>query len=445
MACCSACEAKAKAKPEISMSDKTTSLKSILTAIGVLKDADPNLVKALSDDATVDATLAKGDIDSKRSEDLGRGAEYVKDNWSRGNTNKTATREEIKMGPGEESSGAGAERMVRHYSNPAEQHHGIEQAVERLAAMFDGFGKSMTDAVAAIKADSAATKALVVQLAIAKSESEDEEEEDEEESEVVEINASRGKSRVEQAKILMKSLKKAKTDEAKAAIKAELTKLLAKAQINFLVTKSKTDRAALYELAAKAGITKADINVVQEEEEDEEDEEEGKGKSHAVAETSTTTATKAVTDDKGNQADREDNKNGNQAAAAKATDASAGNVDMSSIKSQLEAALAGQAVLSTSIKGLMDIVSGKSRVSDQIPELAKAKPDVIQAILDTIDQQETAGSLAQADAMAARDIASQTRLVADGKLDGAIVKARLEKSSNTVRAIFTNGMAEKAA
>jgi hypothetical protein len=433
MACCEACAAKAKAKPEIlSMSDKpATSLKSLLSAIGILKEADPNLVKALSADVDVEGALSKGEIDNAKSEGLGRNTGYVKDGWSEGQTNKTASREEIKIGPGEAASGMGAEKMVRDYSNPAPQHHGIEQAVERLANMFEGFGKSMTDGMATMKADQSAVKALLVQMAISKA-SEDDEEEDEEESEVVEINASRGKSRIDQAKVLIKSLKKAKTDEAKAAIKAELTKLFAKAQINFMVAKSKADRTALYELAAKAGITKADINVVQEEEEDEEEEEE-KRKSAPVADVTT----KAVTDDKGNQADREDNKNGNQEAAAKAA------VDANS-KTQLDAALKGIAVLETSVKGLMDIVSGKSRVADQIPNIAKATPDVIQVILDTIEQQENSGAIAQADAMAARDIAVMTRLSSEGKFDGAIVKARLEKSSGTVRAIFSNAMANAA-
>lgn len=393
------------------MSDKNQpSLKNLLAAIGLIKDSDPNLVKALADDVTIDATLAKGEIDRHKSAPME--ADYVKDQWSPGGKHATPTREQITMGPGEEASGAGAEKMVGHYSNPAPQHHGIEQAVERLAAMFGGFGKSMDAQNALLKSivdSNAAVKALLIQSVISKAEEDEEDEEDE--SEVVEINASRAK-----AKDLISQIKVAKSAKKKAALTKALNEVLAE-----------IDEAAKSATAGiRAAASKADINVVQEEEEEDEEEAEKAKKAKEAADA----AAKAVTDDQGNQADREDSKNGNQDAAAKAK--------------QLEDALKGIAMLETTVKGLMDVVSGKSKVSDQIPDIAKAKPDAIEAIIESVNQQQRAGALSDPDAMAAREIAAMTRRAASGQMDAAIVKSRLEKSSPLVRSIFAENIKSAA-
>lgn len=167
------------------MSDqKKSTLKSILDAIGVLKDSDPTLVKALADDAGVDATLVKGELDKQKSTGLGSKTEYVKDGWSEGMVNKAPAREELNIGPGQEASGRGAEKMVKEYSNPATQHHGIEQAVEKLGDMFMGFGKAMTAHMEKMSQDQAAMKSLMVQSIISKAESEEEDDEEEDEEEL---------------------------------------------------------------------------------------------------------------------------------------------------------------------------------------------------------------------------------------------------------------------
>lgn len=406
------------------MSDqKKNSIKSILNALGVLSDSDATLVKALAEDAGVDTSLiTKGDIDNKRSSGLGAKTEYVKDAWSEGQLNKTATREELNIGPGQEASGAGAEKMTREYSNPAAQHHGIEQAVERLGAMFTGFGKSLDAMTALMKANTdgnAAIKALLVQSIVAKAK--DEEDEEDDESEVVEINASRAKSKIEAAKALVKAIKKSDDPAEIKALRKSLVSALAKGQLYAFAANSVELKKSIKDIAAKA-----DIEVVQEEEE--EDDEEGEAKSL----TAKPAAAKATTDDQGNQADKEDNKNGNQEAAAKATELS--NADL---QKKLADALSGMAMLETTVKGMMDVVSGKSKIVDQLPvDISKAKPDAIQAILDQVENMESANNISNADAMAARAIASMTKQASEGKMDGAIAKARLEKSSPTVRALF---------
>lgn len=422
------------------MSDqKKSTLKSILDAIGVLKDSDQNLVKALADDAGVDTSLVmKGEIDDKKSEGLGKKTEYVKDNWSQGETQGSATREEIRVGPGESASGSGAEKMVRDYSNPAAQHHGMEQAVMRMASIFEGYGKALDTQNAMMKSmmeGNAAVKALLVQSLIAKSEGEEEEDDEDEESEVVEINASRAKSKIEAAKALLKSIRKAKTEEEKKSLRKSLRAILADASLSVTLAKSEELTKSF-----TAVLAKADINVVQEEEdEDEEDEEAEKAKK---AKDAADAAAKAKKDDKGNQADREDAANGNQAAAAKAREA-----EMEALKAQqtkISDALSGLAMLESNVKGMMDVVMGKAKIADTLPDIAKAKPDVIQSILDSVSQMEEQGSIQGADASAARDIASMTREVSAGRMDAAIVKGRLEKSSTTVRSIFSNAMSKAA-
>lgn len=446
MACCSTCEAKAKAKSETEMSDqKKSTLKSILDAIGVLRDNNPDLVKALADDAGVDASLVmKGEIDDKKSEGLGKKTEYVKDNWSLGETQGTITREEIKVGPGESASGSGAEKMVRDYSNPAAQHHGMEQAVMRMASIFEGYGKSLDVQNAMMKSmleGNAAVKALLIQSIVAKSEGEKEEDDEDEESEVVEINASRAKSKIDAAKALIKSIKKAKSDEEKKSLRKSLRAILADASLSVTLA----NQAELTK-SFTAVLAKADINVVQEEEDDDEEDEEAdkakKAKEATDAAAKAADAAKAKKDDQGNQADREDSANGNQAAAAKAREA-----EMEALKAQhvkISDALSGLAMLETSVKGMMDVVMGKAKIADTLPDIAKAKTDTIQAILDQVSEMENQGSIQPADASAARDIASMTREASAGRMDAAIVKGRLEKSSTTVRSIFSNAMTKAA-
>lgn len=421
------------------MSGKNPSIKDILQAVGLLKSADPSVVSALATDEALVKSL------SQTAEPLSP-AEHVDDIWLKGQRDKTPTREEVKIGPSQSASGGGAERMIDDYSNPARQMYGVQQVAERFEHILSGF----SNAAKSIVAESAKTNALIQALVAKAAEEESEEEEDEEEeSEVVEINASRGKSHLGKARKLLRKaedMKEAMEDEddkdKKKACKAQIKKLiksaikaLLKARDCAYAAKSAELKKDIQELIALHEIRKADINVVQEEEEEEEDEEEeegeGKGKSQTAAAASPAAAPateKAKTDDAGHQADRADPASGNQAAASKA------EVDPS-IKAQIEQAVAGLAMLTTTVNGIMDVVSGKTKVTDLAP-VVKSEGIRVPELYEQIREKNESGIITDIEAYAAREIAQKVELAKSGKYDIALVNDRLSKASTAVQNLF---------
>jgi len=365
-----------------------------------------------------------------------------------GQLHGSATREQIKTGPGQVASGLGAEGMVREYSAVAAQ-RGTALYPEPLERMLADFGRSMKSSMEALLlSQSNLPAALVEALKAKKAKGEDEEEEDEEESEVVEINASKkAKDFLRKARKLAKDLDVLKADmedcdtsaERKAARKAikslehDLGAVLGKAQV-FAYAASDAELKKSIRLIA----SKADVEVVQEEEEDEEEEEESKSKkaaakaaeeaAEATAKAAKEAAEKAKTDDKGHQADRQDPANGNQAAAAKTVD--------NETLSKLEKALSGMDTLKMEVRQMMDVISGKSKVADLVPDLSKAKVADIDSVTDKIEEMEESGQLTPIEACAARDIASLAKAAAEGTMPASRVRERLEKTSSNVVALF---------
>lgn len=427
----------------------------ILSAAKVLLSAKPDELESLKGDAEVMKALS-----GLRARDLQPG-ETVGELWSDNRLHGSATRQEIKVGPGQESSGRGAERMVREYSNPAPQ-HGVALDPESLArdlSFMANSMKSLSDGISALPA-------AIVEAMKAKKTSEDEE--DEEESKVVEINASKKAkeslvkarrlvTRIETLKSEMDDCegdeRKAKRKSVKALIK-ELGQLLAKAQLFAYAADNSELKKSVRVIAAKA-----DINVVQEEEEDEEEEDDEKKKARKAKEDAEAAAAKAAaaealknavgtavtealkaagidlskkakTDDKGNQCDDADPKTGNQAASAKAS----GEFD--ELKSKLEESLKGNDALKLQLNQLFDVVAGKTKLSDLIPDLSKAKPTDIIPITEKIDDMEEAGQLTVVEAAAAREIASLAKASAEGTMPYSRVSERLQKTTSNVVELF---------
>ena len=446
----------------------------LIQAVLTLLKADPKDLESIS----ADAEVAKAITQHSNSQ---RGGEYIPDQHTDGQLHGSATREQVKVGPGQEASGAGAERMIRDYASPARQ-RGTALYPEPLEQMLDGFGravKSLADGVTTLIETQKTLPSQIVEAMTAKAakKADDEEEEDEEESEVVEINASKkAKSAIRKAKKLIADIETLKSEiedmepsaerrEKRASCKAlqkDLAKILRKAlELAYAAGAASGKDEKLVAKAAdlkkeiRTIATKADINVVQEEEEDEEEEDEKEkakkaAKALADAEAAKAAAAaagngesdKAKTDDKGHQADRQDPKNGNQAAASKSTEEA-----ISSISKRLEDALTGMGVLQGDLRTVMDVVSGKSRMSTAIPDvssIAKAKPEEIASVLEQIDDLEDAGQLNSIEVSAAREIAGMAKAVAEGTLPKARLEERLQKSTANVVSIF-KGKFPKAA
>lgn len=418
-------------------------LKQLLDAVNILKGADPKIIESLS----ADASLAKASeaLGKMEAESL-QGHEMVHDQWTAGYTDKAATAEEIKVGPAEAASGAGAEKMVRDYSNPAAQ-HGITLAAEKLSRMLMPMASSMKALVDAQRVTQASletlTKALIVKAKKSEGSESDEDDEDEE-SESVEINAAKkSKELFAKARKLLKAAKAKKAeaddaddDEAEKACKSEAKRLRKSAERT--LSKARTfaymggNEAAETRKSLLDFIAKSDVNITQEEDDEDDDDKEDDeaDKAKKAASPDAAAAAKAKTNDKGNQADHAD-KDGNQAAEAAKAEA---------IGARLEKALGAVQnsdeiqLLRADVRQMMEVIAGKSKFSDQVPAIAKAIVTDPNALSTRIAELRDTDQISDTDEIAANDIMRMLKNRSD--YPEAKIADRLASASQTVRDIF---------
>jgi hypothetical protein len=437
-------------------------MRDVINAMNILNKSDPKVVQALAKDISLEKA-------AEHAENL-EGKDWVEDNWAEGNVNKAPTREQIKVGPREASSGEGAERMIRDYSDTAPQ-HGITLTAEAMSRMLGPINSSMKSLASTMSSNTAVLMALLKAMGEeeekdekeeeekeegmkarkarkaakvlkadadhedeAEEESEEDEEESEEESEVVEINAAKcrdllakARRKLAQAKAMKDEAEEEREegeDEEKCKAKLRKARALRKAAAKLLAKARTAAYAASSDELKKAvrlTITKADINVVQEEEEDEEEEEEEEGEEE---ETKAKAAAKGP-DAKGNQADHADPESGNQDSEA-----------VKALAQKVEKSLEGFSMLQTDVRGLMETIAGRSKNSPVVPNLAKAQVSAPDDLNVEISNMVEAGTLNDNDAFAARDILGKITLAKAGHLDKAVVHERLAQASPTVRSIL---------
>ena len=422
-----------------------------LAAITTLKAMpEAELQTALKDAGLI----AKADLGHAQGLSAG---EVVGDHWKEGMMHRGAVREEIKTGPSEASSGGGAERMVRDYSNPAMQ-HGTTLTAETLVHIMEpvaAASKAQTEAIRGLVTTVTALAASLTPTAKAEEDEDDEDDDEEEdESEVVEIDAAKAatlmshspvvnrllvKAMVAQAKALIAKAAKMrgkasemKDEDRKACKKAarELTKkaaaILGKALS--IVHKSESLSKAHFDTTILSVALKADINVTQEEEEDEEEEDEDEAKAKSDIKS---VAVKAKKPAKGNQADKMDPATGNQDDSA-----------MKAIiqkQEELDKALSGLGMLSTDVRGMFDTIMGRSRSSEIVPVIGKSEAAVGatgELTEARFNELHRSGELNDADHMAAMDILSKAQAVREGVLAQSVLDNRIERTSTVVKALF---------
>lgn len=411
-------------------------IREVMSALNVLKavpqaDLDKIVAEVEGD------PLQKGDM---HAEGLKPG-EMVHDFRTEGHVDSGPTKQEIRTGPAQESSGAGAARMIADYSPSQAAQMGIVLMAEKFEKLIAPMATSMKALVDGQK--SLVDLMTPIAAKAAKAESEDDEEDEEEESEVVEINASRAKSLVAKAEKMIKAAKamedeaEDEDDEMKARKARRESRRLMKAAGKLLLrarsrayaaqTKGKDIRVQIRTL-----LVKADINVTQEEEEEDEDEEE---------------KAKAGTDAARNQADHP-NKDGNQAdeaekskaVAALAAKAAAGDLDEARVKKALEDM--GIPMISMKINELMDTLSGRSRVqAAPVLDLAKAKPNYIEGRLAAIPLAKSAGRLSDTDEAIVKDLLNMHKNVQAGNVDKAILDHRIQLAPRAVQDFIATDLA----
>jgi len=373
-------------------------LKDILAALGILKAADPEMVKTLQEDDAVTKAVAE--------------ATTIMDRWEASRVHAGVIKEEIKTGPEQESSGAGAPKMIKEYSEPTAQ-RGATLASESFSRILG----PMADALKAIAANQSSLQSLVKTLITAKADEEEEDEEDEED-EVVEIKESKkAKKLLAQAKALL--VKATDSDEPKAIDKAkiEAAPLLIKAKLLAALSGDETLSKSIADLIAKA-----DINVVQEEEEDEDEEDEEKSKK--AKEAADAAAKAGAKNDAAAAAENQDK----WAEAAKSVE---------TVRKNMEAVLAGNATLSAKFSDVLQFIQGQAMKASGggggVPEVAKAAVSE-----DAITVAKSAGLLTDEEEVIARDFGNMFKKADDGVIPKDVVKAKLSRAPGAVRAIFAN-------
>lgn len=391
-----------------------------------------DMIDRIKKTAVADIEKVVADQGLEKAAQLLTESEKVMDHWQEGQMHGAATAEEVKVGPTQAATGANTGAMVREYANPAAQ-HGVQLDAQKLMRNLSALGaasKSQGEAIGHIADTVKSLATAVTAILVQKSEEEEKEvekaEDSPEDKEFMEKAASAASTLIEQAKsdiarakALRKAMEDMDDDDDKAEMKAArkkarmLTKsagiALGKARTHAYVAGNVALRKSIAEIAAKA-----DVDVLEGDEVNEKDDL-GKSDDEEGME-------KAKTNDAGHQADHADPATGNQAATAKA----------------VADALSGVKALTTTVNGLMDIVSGKARTQPVSAAVVKGVVEAKQSIHDRIDEMAEADMLSANDVVMAKSIAQMVDGVAKGTSTPDMLRSRLDKASHAVKLLYAD-------
>lgn len=394
---------------------------------------------------TVDQIL--GELDKATSEEVRRVLNEIPihDDMFMGEIRHTnPSPEEIKFGPTQEASGAGAGKMIREYSNVAPQ-FGIVNLYNDFSRKLDSLKKSILMISEAVKAQNA-----VIQH-VAKSQTPSVSDKS---APVFSDEVTKAKELIKKSKsLILKSELYGIDDLSFEDVMEDIRKadLLLKKAKSLLIKAEEEDEKEEEEekevekslgdvkkFSMRLGKAKEEIEGKKKEEEEkeskarkaEEDKKEEKEDKESKAHKSESEsekekeedkekkAHKAKDNDKGNQNDKA-NKDGNQVDAA--------------AKSSSEEIL----VMKKTIAEMMDIISNSSKYGKDVPNLSKAQADnyIVSKSAD-IESAFEAGLLSGGEEITARSILSMFELAQKGDIDPSVVTNRINSSSSAVKTVF---------
>jgi hypothetical protein len=449
----------------------STGIAALLHTMG----ASATEVKAAADVIT-DLEIGKA-TEGMTSQSLDAG-QIVQDRWHQGQGHTVPGAEKIKIGPVQEASGGGAEKMVAEYSHPAPQVH-LQMEAERLAAEMGsmrGYMRSHAEAIGKL-AKSQETVNTVLTALLTKAASEEEEGAvPGEASSFFEWHARKAgqflratKSVLNKAVQIKDGLDELPTPEAKKAAKGQFRDLRKKAArlglsalaASYAAKSEEADPAAdtlkaLHDMMEEDHTLKADIAALHDKDREKDEEKRAKkamkklarkakkiaakkaekAAAKAAAEAGTITeggVESAKGDDKGNQADKQKPENKNQDdSAKKALDAE--------MLGRIEAALKGIEPLAGSVPQVMEILAGRPVTQNVTQPLALMKadaaPDTLMAIDQRIDEAVANGKLDGTSEMRARDLLQKVTLVKAGVMSEEMWKSNVKQSPISVQEIF---------
>lgn len=395
-----------------------------------------DMIDRIKKTAVADIEKVVSDQGLEKAAQLLSESEKVMDHWQEGEMHGAATAEEVKVGPAQAATGANTGRMNSEYSNNAPQ-HGVQLDAQKLLRNLSALGassKANTEAIGhvadTVKSLSAAVTALLMQKAEGEKEEEKEVEKAEDcdgDKEYMEKAAAKAATLIEQAKAAIaraKALRKAMEDMDEEDDKAEMKAARKKARLltktaGIALGKARAAAFAAGSVELRKSIldisVKSDVDVLDDDEVNEKDD---LGKATEEEDS----MEKAKTNDAGNQADHADGANGNQDATAKA----------------VADALSGVKALTTTVNGLMDIVSGKSRVQPVSTAVVKGVIEAKQSITDRIEEMADNDMLSPTDVVMAKSIAQMVDGVAKGTSTPDMLRSRLDKASHAVKLLYAD-------
>lgn len=389
-------------------------------------------------DMLQDAQLSKAfDVIEAGAESL-TSSDFVPDLWASGEGQKVPTAEEVKTGPEQFASGDNAQRQIAQYSGNQVGQRGLTELATRLGGLVSRMG-SMEKSLHAvhqhvsllstgvqkvleksIEADAALAKAVEAQTAaaaVAKAAEpaaevskgfpdKDEEDDDEKAKSLMVAGAAKtlavSKSLIAKAEELegdgMAGSAKSRRDEARVAL-----------------VKAKT----MLDAAGAMGATGDDVTKL--------------AKSMEVFATAKSMQDVYPDSAKGDAvAKSEDKKEDDEVAKAQAA--------IVAKSAEIEAALAGLAVMKSDVQNFMATVSGMSRSPGGPPNttaLAKSDPQsYARGKSAEVMRMQDEGVMSNEDVMAAHDILGKMQAASSGFLPPNAVADRIRGASSTVRSFF---------
>lgn len=439
----------------------------LLSRLGVTPDSAKKAAEILSED---DMTKANPDTTKKAMPHatMLTPGQMVESLWEEGQLHRVPGADTLKVGPVQESSGAGAEKMIREYSNPAPQ-MGIQVQAEELAAhlhAFHGAMKSIAgkhDALVDVVTKSSEqiqNLTTVAAAILAKAEEHEKEEEKKREEEHDEHHMDKAATYFKKARQLLKKSKAIKVEAKAVTVKADaknlkrVATLLRKAAARYLmrartealagrgtaVDRTFESRKAIDAFLLKYPALKADMEEMQHEKKEKDEAKKARQLYKAVKANLKAAAAKAVeghADADGNQADKQDPSNGNQDDSA----VKAATAAVADVAAKVDNALNGLGLLKTDVKGLMDTIAGRSitpPVGDVVPLLkgGATQASTIDKISEQLDAAEENGSLDLAHLIKAQSLLTRLDGVQKGAIAKGVFDAELASAPAKVREFF---------
>ena len=443
--------------------------------------SDPTFIATLINKLGVSSEDAKKAVDILSDTEIAKtnhavtltAGQHVNSLWMEGQLHKVPPANVLKIGPVQEASGGGGEKMVSDYSNTAPQ-MGLQMEAERLAAELGSmraYAKSIAvahDSLVDVVLKGSTQLGLmteqvgnltgVMSAFLAKAEDDEKKKEKDKDEEMHGDKAcslfAEAKKLLKKSKSIRQEAKTADPEKAKAlksaakAFRKASARCIKQAQTEALAGRGTNidftfeTRKAINVFLDQNPSIKADMKVMHEDEEEDDEKKKAKKaykKAKAPVVSGEDPAAKAIvghSDAKGNQKDGQDGETKNQDdSAVKALQAKAEDIE-----AKVDNALNGLGLLKTDVKGFFDVLSAKPATAPLTPVMNLVKSGEKDTPMEAAARRI---NLAEEDdmdmplIMKARHLLTRLDGVTQGVIEKGVFEAELNNAPAAVRELFT--------